>query len=85
MLLKYNRKLISSGHETMFDKGFQSCQLRACSGVDHRRLSDRAHSVWGATQWVAWRFGYQAQLGQPWFEFPGLPVYPPPALFWSWY
>ncbi|ARS71019.1 conjugal transfer protein TraG [Sinorhizobium meliloti] len=42
-------------------------------------------SVWGATQWVAWRFGYQAQLGQPWFELFGQPVYPPPALFWWWY
>ena len=23
--------------------------------------------VWAATQWTAWRLGYQAQLGAPWF------------------
>src|ERR1700726_3938995 len=39
-----------------------------------------------ATQWVAWKLGYQPQLGQPWFElFPGVPVYVPPAFFWWWY
>lgn len=42
-------------------------------------------SVWGATQWVAWRLGFQQQLGSPWFEFAGQPFYPPPALFWWWY
>ncbi|WP_238123109.1 MULTISPECIES: conjugal transfer protein TraG [unclassified Xanthobacter] len=42
-------------------------------------------AVWGATQWTAWRLGFQAQLGAPWFEIAGLPVYPPPALFWWWY
>ena len=42
-------------------------------------------AVWGATQWTAWRFGFQAQLGQPWFEMAGLPLYPPPAFFWWWY
>jgi len=42
-------------------------------------------TVWSATQWVAWRFGYQAQLGQPWFEFYDLSIYPPPAVFWWWY
>ncbi|WP_297838358.1 conjugal transfer protein TraG [uncultured Roseibium sp.] len=42
-------------------------------------------TTWGATQWVAWRLGFQAQLGNPWFEFLGMPVYPPPALFWWWY
>ena len=42
-------------------------------------------AVWGATQWVAWRLGFQVQLGSPWFELAGLPVYPPPALFWWWY
>lgn len=41
--------------------------------------------VWGATQWVAWRLGFQAQLGAPWFELGGWPVYPPPAFFWWWY
>src|SRR5712672_3396054 len=40
----------------------------------------------GATQWVAWRLGYQPQLGEPWFEmFPGVPIYLPPAFFWWWY
>ncbi|OQM76719.1 conjugal transfer protein TraG [Manganibacter manganicus] len=42
-------------------------------------------TTWGATQWVAWRLGFQAQLGNPWFEFLGMPVYPPPAIFWWWY
>ena len=41
--------------------------------------------VWGATQWVAWRFGFQAQLGAAWFDLGGWPVYPPPAFFWWWY
>ena len=39
-----------------------------------------------ATQWVAWKLGYQPQLGQPWFEIAsGAPVYPPPSFFWWWY
>ena len=43
-------------------------------------------AMWAATQWVAWKLGYQPQLGQPWFELvPGLPVYLPPAFFWWWY
>jgi len=42
-------------------------------------------AVWGATQWTAWRLGFQAQLGAPWFEVAGLPLYPPPAFFWWWY
>lgn len=43
-------------------------------------------TTWGATQWVAWKLGYQAQLGPPWFELgPGRPVYVPPAFFWWWY
>ncbi len=42
-------------------------------------------AVWGATQWTAWRLGFQAQLGSPWFEVVGLPLYPPPAFFWWWY
>ena len=24
-------------------------------------------AVWAATQWVAWRLGFQPQLGSPWF------------------
>src|SRR6202165_726938 len=43
-------------------------------------------TMWAATQWVAWRLGYQPQLGQPWFELlPGVPVYLPRAFFWCWY
>ena len=43
--------------------------------------------VWGATEWVAWRLGFQAQLGKPIGELLGLPIYPPPAFFlwWYWY
>ena len=42
-------------------------------------------TTWGATQWVAWRLGFQAQLGPAWFDLWGMPVYPPPAFFWWWY
>ncbi|PZV36406.1 conjugal transfer protein TraG [Mesorhizobium kowhaii] len=42
-------------------------------------------TTWSATQWTAWRFGFQAQLGTPWFELAGVPVYYPPAFFWWWY
>ncbi|PPD10027.1 MAG: conjugal transfer protein TraG [Methylocystis sp.] len=43
-------------------------------------------TIWAATQWTAWRLGFQPQLGEPWFELArGLPVYLPPAFFWWWY
>ena len=42
-------------------------------------------TTWGATQYVAWSLGYQAQLGPPWFELFGTPIYYPPAIFWWWY
>ena len=43
-------------------------------------------TTWTATQWTAWRLGYQPQLGHPWFELAhGIPVYLPPAFFWWWY
>ncbi|MGF1623962.1 MAG: conjugal transfer protein TraG [Alphaproteobacteria bacterium] len=42
-------------------------------------------TTWGATQWTAWRLGYQSQLGTPWIELGGLPLYPPPAFFWWWF
>jgi type IV secretion system protein VirD4 len=42
-------------------------------------------TTWGATQWTAWQLGFQAQLGTPWFELFGTPVYHPPAFFWWWY
>jgi type IV secretion system protein VirD4 len=38
-------------------------------------------AVCSATQWTAWRLGFQLQLGHPWFELAGIPFYPPPALF----
>jgi type IV secretion system protein VirD4 len=43
--------------------------------------------VWAATQWTAWRLGFQAELGPPMGELLGWPVYPPPAFFvwWYWY
>jgi type IV secretion system protein VirD4 len=41
--------------------------------------------VWGATQWTAWSLGYQPQLGPPWFEIFGVPIYPPPAFFVWWF
>jgi type IV secretion system protein VirD4 len=43
-------------------------------------------TTWAATQWTAWRLGYQPQLGHPWFELAsGVPIYLPPAFFWWWY
>ena len=42
-------------------------------------------TTWGATQWTAWRLGFQPQLGTPWLDLAGLMVYPPPAFFWWWY
>ena len=42
-------------------------------------------TTWGATQWTAWRLGFQPQLGTPWFEVAGWPVYHPPLFFWWWY
>src|SRR5277367_6522398 len=42
--------------------------------------------MWAATQWVAWKLGYQPQLGPPWFEITsGVPIYLPPSFFWWWY
>ncbi|KJC60356.1 conjugal transfer protein TraG [Bradyrhizobium sp. LTSPM299] len=42
-------------------------------------------TIWGATQWTAWRLGFQPELGRPWFELAGMPVYYPPVFFWWWY
>jgi type IV secretion system protein VirD4 len=42
-------------------------------------------TTWAATQWTAWKLGFQSGLGPPWFEIAGLPIYYPPALFWWWY
>jgi type IV secretion system protein VirD4 len=42
-------------------------------------------TMWVATQWTAWRLGFQPQLGPPWFQVVGMPVYLPPAFFGWWY
>ncbi|SDG43279.1 type IV secretion system protein VirD4 [Bradyrhizobium sp. Rc2d] len=42
-------------------------------------------TFWTATEWTAWRLGFQAQLGQPWFELFHFPFYLPPAFLWWWY
>ena len=42
-------------------------------------------TTWAATQWTAWRLGFQPQLGTPWFEVAGWPIYHPPLFFWWWY
>lgn len=42
-------------------------------------------AIWFATQWTAWRLGFQPQLGAPWFDIAGWPVYYPPAFFWWWF
>lgn len=42
-------------------------------------------AIWCATEWTAWRLGFQAQLGGVWFEVAGWPIYYPPLFFWWWY
>jgi type IV secretion system protein VirD4 len=42
-------------------------------------------ATWGATEWTAWRLGFQSELGRPWFEIAHFPFYLPPAFFWWWY
>ncbi|TXG85086.1 MAG: conjugal transfer protein TraG [Sphingomonadales bacterium] len=42
-------------------------------------------AIWCATEWTAWRLGFQPQLGQPWFEVAGWPIYYPPIFFWWWF
>jgi type IV secretion system protein VirD4 len=41
--------------------------------------------VWAATEWTAWKLGFQPGLGHAWFEVFGWPVYYPPAFFWWWF
>ena len=43
--------------------------------------------VWAATQWVAFRLGFQPQLGAPLTALFGLPIYRPWQVFtwWYWY
>jgi type IV secretion system protein VirD4 len=42
-------------------------------------------SVWTATQWTASEFGFQPELGAPWFSLFGHPIYRPYDLFWWWF
>ena len=42
-------------------------------------------TTWGATQWTAYRLGFQSALGPPWFAIGEWPIYHPPAFFWWWY
>jgi type IV secretion system protein VirD4 len=42
-------------------------------------------AIWTATEWTAWRFDFQPQLGRPWFTALRFPIYEPPAFFWWWY
>ncbi len=42
-------------------------------------------TTWAATQWTAWRLGFQAQLGPPWFDLAGWPIYYPWSFFPWWY
>ncbi|MFG1314610.1 conjugal transfer protein TraG [Xanthobacter autotrophicus] len=42
-------------------------------------------TTWAATQYVAWRLGFQAQLGPAWFNLAGVPVYFPAAFFAWWF
>jgi type IV secretion system protein VirD4 len=42
-------------------------------------------ALWAATQWTAWRLGFQPELGQPWFVIGRAPVYLPPAFLWWWF
>ncbi len=42
-------------------------------------------TTWGATEYVAWSLGFQAQLGPPWFVLFGWRFYHPPAFFWWWF
>ncbi|MGD9471239.1 MAG: conjugal transfer protein TraG [Novosphingobium sp.] len=41
--------------------------------------------IWSATQWTASALGYQPELGLPWFQFLGWPVYRPYDFFWWWF
>ena len=42
-------------------------------------------TVWSATQWTAYRLGFQPGLGEPLYNLIGLPLYAPPAFFAWWY
>ena len=42
-------------------------------------------ALWAATEWTAWRLGFQPELGRPWVTLFGVPVYRPLAFFWWWF
>src|SRR5215469_18579252 len=42
-------------------------------------------TTWAATQWTAWRLGFQPQLGEAWIRVAGVPLYAPPAFFLWWF
>ena len=42
-------------------------------------------TMWTATEWTAWRLGFQPELGRPWFGFLHFPFYMPPAFLWWWF
>ncbi len=42
-------------------------------------------TTWIATEWTAWRLGFQAQLGPAWFTAGPLPVYPPFQFYIWWF
>jgi type IV secretion system protein VirD4 len=48
-------------------------------------LATALGGVWAATQWTAAALGHQPQLGSPWFELSGAPIYEPWKLFEWWY
>ena len=41
--------------------------------------------MWIATQWAAWKLGYQSELGPAWFDILRQPIYRPWNLFAWWY
>ncbi|MDK4713252.1 conjugal transfer protein TraG [Rhizobium sp. CNPSo 4039] len=42
-------------------------------------------TTWAATQWTAYRLGFQLQLGPPWFMLGDWPIYYPWSFFPWWY
>jgi type IV secretion system protein VirD4 len=42
-------------------------------------------TMWSATEWTAWRLGFQPELGRPWFEVLHCQFYQPPAFLWWWF
>ena len=48
-------------------------------------LSAIAGTLWASTQWAAYKLGYQAGLGEPWFFLAETPIHYPWRLFEWWY